>query len=628
MKRFLLKIDDFRLNQSLSKFDRLMELCSELAVPMSIGVIGAGLRGGRFRVQHALANHCERGTIELWNHSYNHQDLTKVDDATVRWEIAATNSAIERHLGRPPQGFGAPFNKCDARVARIARELGLRFTFETDFADAQRLTPEFNVPFDGQPNLGEFVRRAEKKSAEQLLVVQVHPGRWLSRGFEQAELCLRWLRDQGYEPTTAREALGLVDVPPVLGHIHGTHAQVSHRLADFWANNADAYDAKLSNFSSYFLARFRANSLGIHQLLERLDADAACRQVVDVGCGLAQWGLPFLDFDRDARVWAYDTDSTLTRALGAAVQDGLIPGDLRVVNEDFTASRKVGDQSVDRIVCANALNYIPLRAFAEQAQRICKPNALVILLNQTAAFNRAGTVDAINSANAGMAKERCMAALRQTLVRRGFAGLMPSRTTFTADEVEAVLFAFGFQLTDDFIPSWERRYDGAPTFEGLVFSRHAWLKAEDLKAPATLPYRKTLCRAGMADLDVELYGSAPPDDAELQALHARSGLIQSALGGSELEREVGALLQSKAYLATANLIERSHTADTDLRLVAAVAALLDADVPRGVELARSLEHSALDRETWQMLSAMTQLLRGDLPGAGKTLSQRASETVA
>jgi peptidoglycan/xylan/chitin deacetylase (PgdA/CDA1 family)/ubiquinone/menaquinone biosynthesis C-methylase UbiE len=628
MKRFILKIDDFRLNQSLSKFERLMALCSELAVPMSIGVIGAGLRGGRFRVQHALASHCERGTIELWNHSYNHQDLTKVDDDAVRWEIAATNSAIERQLGRPPQGFGAPFNKCDARVARIARELGLRFTFETDFADAQRLTPEYNVPFEGQPNLAEFVRRAEKKSAEQLLVVQVHPGRWLSRGFAQAELCLRWLRDQGYEPTTAREALGLVDAPPVLGHAHGSHAQVARRLADFWAANADAYDAKLSNFSSYFLARFRANSLGIHELLEGLDADASCRQVVDVGCGLAQWGLPFLDFDRDARIWAYDTDSTLTRALGAATQEGLIPGDLRVVNEDFTTSRKVGDQSVDRIVCANALNYIPLRAFARQAQRVCKANAQVILLNQTAAFNRAGTVDAINSVNAGMAKERCMATLRQTLARRGFTGLMPSRTTFTADEVEAVLFAFGFQLTDDFIPSWERRYDGATTFEGLVFSRHAWLKVDELKGPARLLYRRALCRAGMADLDVDLFGAAAPEDTELQALHARSGLIQSSLGGSELEREVGALLQGKAFLAAVNLIERSRTTDTDLRLVAAVAALLDADVPRGVELVRALEHSALDRETWEMLFAMTQLLRGDLACAGKTLSPGTSETVA
>jgi hypothetical protein len=306
----------------------------------------------------------------------------------------------------------------------------------------------------------------------------------------------------------------------------------------------------------------------------------------------------------------------------------LIPGDLRVVNEDFTASRKVSEQSVDRIVCANALNYIPLRPFAQQAQRICKPNAQVILLNQTRAFNRAGTLDAINSANAGMAKERCMATLRQALVRRGFAGLMPSRTTFTAEEVEAVLFAFGFQLTDDFIPSWERRYDGAPTFEGLVFTRYTWLKVEELRAPATSPYRKTLCRAGMADLDVELFGPAAPEDTELRALHARSGLVPSSLGGLELEREVGSLLQSRAFLAAANLIERSRTADTDLRLVAAVAALVDADVPRGVELVRTLEHSALERETWQMLSAMTQLLRGDLAGAGETLSRGATETVA
>lgn len=628
MKRFILKIDDFRLSQSLSKFERLATLCLDLSVPMSIGVIGAGLRGGRFRTQHALATQCERGFVELWNHSYNHQDLTQLDDAAVAWELAATNSAIERHLGRPPEGFGAPFNKCDARIAGIASELGLRFTFETDFTSAQRLTPEYNVPFDGQPNLSEFVRRVSRKSAEQLLVVQVHPGRWLSRGFDEAEQCLRWLRDNGYEPTTAREALGLEQRPPATGHTHGSHAQTTRRLAEFWSDKAVDYEPKLSNFSSYFLARFRANSMGIHSLLEQLDADVTCRQVVDVGCGLAQWGLPFLDFDRDARVWAYDTDATLTDALTAATSEGLIPGDLRVQNEDFTSSHKLSDNSVDRIVCANALNYIPLQAFAEQARRICKPNAQVILLNQTSAFNRAGTLDAIGSANAGMAKERCMSALRQELVRRGFAGFMPPRTTFTANETEAVLFAFGFQLTDDFTPSWERWHGGEPTFEGLVFSRFPWLKVDDLAAPARAEYRKRLCRAGLVELDTALFGNASPDDPELQSLHGRSGLIHSSLAGSDLEREVGALVQKKANLAAADLIARSRTAEPDLLFAGAVSALLDADVPRAVELIRVLEHSGLDRTTWQLLSGMSRLVVGDLAGARAAIAEGASEAVA
>ena len=116
------------------------------------------------------------------------------------------------------------------------------------------------------------------------------------------ELCLAWLADAGYQPTTVLEALGAAPQARQ-ARSTGAHDLLVSKLSAFWSERAARYDAKLANFSSYFLARFRANSVDIRHLLQSVDADLAVRTVVDVGCGLAQWGLPFFDFNKDATVY-------------------------------------------------------------------------------------------------------------------------------------------------------------------------------------------------------------------------------------------------------------------------------------------------------------------------------------
>lgn len=620
MKRFVLKVDDFRLNDGLIKFERLFALCQRIGVPMSIGVIGAGLRGGRFRAQESFARLQREGAIELWNHSYNHRDMTQLPDEAVAWEIAATTSISERMLGHRPLGFGAPFNKCDERVARVAREQGMAFTYETALPGTPVVTPEYNVPFDGQPNLAEFIKRVEHKGIPDTLIVQVHPGRWLSRGFEHMAQCLDWLQEAGYTPATMQALLGLD--PQRASGAATVHELLVSRLAGYWTQQSATYDARLKNFSSYFLARFRANSSAIFQVLQDLGVDQGARTVVDVGCGLAQWSLPFFDFDKDATLWAYDTNGVVCDALGDARAQGLIPGDLRVAQEDFTKSAKLASKSIDVTVCANALNYIPVSSFAKQLKDVSKDSAKLVVLNQTGAFNHQGVLDALASSNRTMAQERAMAELRQQLVRLGFAGFMPARTTLSADELEAVLYAFGFQATDDFVPAWERTLRNVPTFVGLVFTRRTWVRAEQL-APAFRPsYRLLLCGGGFCDLDDEVFGEHEADlkDPKLALMKARAGRHASSPDlGAELE--LGRVLRAGDFRGAARLVSGSGTPSAEWLLAGATAALIAADPALANGLARHVDGSTLPPCVFELLRAAYHLESGDLDAAREALSQ-------
>ncbi|RYZ04774.1 MAG: methyltransferase domain-containing protein [Myxococcales bacterium] len=619
MKQVILKVDDFRLNDGLTKFEKLVAICERHSVPISMGVIGAGLKGGRFRSQQLFAQLIQADKLELWNHSFNHRDMTELDDATVAWEVAATTTACEQALAARPIGFGAPFNRCDDRVARIAHEQGMGFTFEVSLPRAVVLTPEYNVPFDGQPNLIEFQRRVERKQRPDLLVVQIHPGRWLTRGFDEIDACLTWLRDQGYSATTVGSLLNLQS--------GATKAVTAHdmlvaKLHDRWLSSASVLDSKLRNFSSYFLSRFRANSRPIRELLPSIDADLGARNVVDVGCGLGQWGLPFFEFNKDATVWAFDTNTVLCSTLAEARAERLIPYDLRVEQADFTTSTKLPAKGVDVVVCANALNYIPLAAFARQAQHIARDGAKLVFVNQTSAFNHQGVLDALGSSNLSMAKERALAELRQQVVRYGFAGFTPNRTTLTDAELEAVLFAFGFQLSDDFTPPWERSLAGSPTFSGTVFTRRAWLTLASLPDSARPEYRKLLCRAGHSALDDELFAASgmDSDDLTLWRLKARSGSPAPMLVPElEREHELGRLSDARDFAAVARFVMSSDSDSPEWLLAGAVAALAGEDGATARQLASRIAPAELAPKTHRLLQAACYLAESDARAASALL---------
>jgi peptidoglycan/xylan/chitin deacetylase (PgdA/CDA1 family) len=68
--------------------------------------------------------------FEIGNHSYHHPHLGRLADEAIRQELVITQDAL-RDLGATSRVFRAPFGEVDARIARIAADVGLR-TIEYD----------------------------------------------------------------------------------------------------------------------------------------------------------------------------------------------------------------------------------------------------------------------------------------------------------------------------------------------------------------------------------------------------------------------------------------------------------------------------------------------------------------
>ncbi|MDG0791396.1 polysaccharide deacetylase family protein [Cohnella ginsengisoli] len=61
---------------------------------------------------------------EIGNHSFTHPNLTELDEAAVRAELVRTGNLIRETVGVEPATFRPPYLATDAKVERIARELG------------------------------------------------------------------------------------------------------------------------------------------------------------------------------------------------------------------------------------------------------------------------------------------------------------------------------------------------------------------------------------------------------------------------------------------------------------------------------------------------------------------------
>jgi peptidoglycan/xylan/chitin deacetylase (PgdA/CDA1 family) len=71
--------------------------------------------------------------FEIANHTYHHPHLLRSSDDDVRSELTITEAALRELTGRSPRWFRPPFGEVDARIGRIAAEVGLG-TIEFDVA--------------------------------------------------------------------------------------------------------------------------------------------------------------------------------------------------------------------------------------------------------------------------------------------------------------------------------------------------------------------------------------------------------------------------------------------------------------------------------------------------------------
>jgi len=629
MKRFIVKADDMRLNYNISKFRSLISLCEKHSIQPSIGVIGSALHNGRYKDQRYIADLTKNGSIELWNHSFSHKDMTQFTNEQVAWEIARTSSECEKAFGLKPVGFGAPYNKFNKKIDKIATDLGIQYSYESLFTKFEYLTPEINVLFDGQPHFVEFMRRISSKRELPLIVMQIHPSRWYASCFSEFEKCILWLHEQGYVSTTAQNALAngkekrqtIKDATKEVTSIHELRTDV---LAAFWAKNAKTYNKTLSNFSTYYLPRFTKNAASIRDLLSELDVDLIGHHVADVGCGLAQWVIPFYEFTYNCRIYAFDTNKTIAQALTDAQENILLPNSFKILCEDFTKTTSIPPATLDIITCANAINYILIRDFIAKSSELCKNNAKLIILHQTSEFNHVGYKEAAQAGNLEMAKERALSELRQQAARSGFAGLLPMRTTYSLEEMESLFYIFKFEMYDDFVPSWERRENGVPIFQGSIFVKYPNSSLETLTPQERIELRKMVCRTGNSNLDDEIFSqnSGDLDDVGLSMLKARSGVMlkNSHAERFELDYTIAIAIKTKSYKIIKEIVLQQERKNVDLLLVAFITCIMDRNIKGAEEVFEAIQNLETSTRTLRLAESFYMLLTGEKDAALKTLS--------
>lgn len=144
---------------------------------------------------HELARHPE--LFELGNHTYTHPHMPAVkDDARVRQELVRTQAEVQALTGRTPLLWRPPYGEYDARVVKIAAELGLT-TIEYDLAS-------------GDPD-----QHATKEKLVEWVLKKVQPGSIVvmhinHRSFHTSEALpgiIQGLRARGYQLVTVGEML-------------------------------------------------------------------------------------------------------------------------------------------------------------------------------------------------------------------------------------------------------------------------------------------------------------------------------------------------------------------------------------------------------------------------------------
>ncbi|UTH76250.1 polysaccharide deacetylase family protein [Chromobacterium sp. IIBBL 290-4] len=190
-RKVILKVDDLRFDESFSKFSRVIEICNEFKIPASIGVIGNTLENASKYQIEFIKNQLGENNIEIWHHSWSHKDLTLIPRYEIENEVTKTLDAFKKIFDQNLTIFGAPFNKVNDNVIEVAKSHNLDIIFETDFP--RNITPELNKNGDGQPNLLAFIERFERTKDQEISQVQIHPGRWDDRGYNEFRSCIAYM---------------------------------------------------------------------------------------------------------------------------------------------------------------------------------------------------------------------------------------------------------------------------------------------------------------------------------------------------------------------------------------------------------------------------------------------------
>lgn len=195
-KRIALTFDACTTSREPSPYDpRVTAVLEAMRVPATIFVGG----GWAIEQPQALAELARNPLFEIGNHSFTHPHLTRLSGAQIRDELLRTQAEIAARTGRAPALFRPPYGEYDARVLRVAAELGLT-------------TVEYDLP-SGDPgahvstrSLVSWVLREARPGS--IVVMHINHPRFHTA--EALPEIVAGLRARGFELVTVGELIRLL----------------------------------------------------------------------------------------------------------------------------------------------------------------------------------------------------------------------------------------------------------------------------------------------------------------------------------------------------------------------------------------------------------------------------------
>lgn len=141
---------------------------------------------------------------DLVCHAWSHPDLTKLDDTSLRHEVADSVAILEKLTGYTIKGMRPPYGSHNQQVDELCRELGLHvmtWTFSTD---------------DWDHNNADKTFASVKANAADGCIVLCHDR---SSTAKAVSMMVPWLIEQGYDVVSVRELLERNGAAPKPGQL-------------------------------------------------------------------------------------------------------------------------------------------------------------------------------------------------------------------------------------------------------------------------------------------------------------------------------------------------------------------------------------------------------------------------
>lgn len=488
MRQLILKLDDIGRETHRAIFDTVL-WSMEAKLHISIGTIGNTLSQMPMEVVDLIKLGIRLGFVEVWNHGNGHIRYDLSDLETAIADLRCGHQAIIDKFEYEPNGFGFPFNKFTTELVVAIRNIYPQyFIYETDFSHLKLISPEFNSLADGQPRLDYFLERVgTANNIPQGIILQAHPPRWSNNGFSEFKSCVEYLVEQfKFSCACATDVANikneLREKLPYRIYSPLPTDSISE-FVELWEKHSFELNKTLSNFKSYFLPRFIQDAEKNYIQVSRVIYPFKPKKILDVGCGLGNWSLPFLLANACESLILNDINSTITKALELAKSIIDDKERLSIDTRNLLNSTDSHGYQIDFLVCSNTFNYLDPIDFFNFAQSAVLPGGRLLLMFQTSAFNKLRYRSSCNSKDTSVLSEVLLSDFAMMLRRVYGVYIDGVRHVFNGKEITKLASMFDFVVESNFIPYGEIYENESPVYECILFRRTTGMKKSILARP-------------------------------------------------------------------------------------------------------------------------------------------------